>query len=284
MGQDLSGKVAIVTGGASGIGRAMAELFVAEGAKVLIVDINAALGAEVAAKLGADAAFHKADVSKREEIQAAVDAAVSRFGGLHVMCNNAGFPGRGIPRFLDDDLQEYERILAINFLGTVYGSQSAAGHMAKHGGGSIINTASIAGILPGFGFTAYRASKAALINFSKSIAIDLAEYGIRVNAIAPGSIKTPITDFRQPGMTEEQFLRVRAEGDRIMMSYQPLRTQGRPEDVAQAALFLASDRARQVTGILMPVDGGITAGDSVNHTANTIAARERILGKSGAQT
>ena len=277
MAQDLAGKVALVTGGASGIGRAMAELFVAEGAKVLIADINEGQGAAVAAELGAAAAFRKTDVSRQDQVQAAVDFAVSRFGGLHVMCNNAGLPGRPVARFLDDDLQEYERILAINYLGTVYGSHSAGRHMAKHGGGSIINTASIAGVLPGFAFICYRASKAAIINFTKSTAIDLAEYGIRVNALAPGSIKTPATDYRKPGMSDEAFRRVRAESDRMMMSYKPLKTQGLPVDVAQAALFLASDRARQITGVLLPVDGGISAGDTVNHAGELMAAHEEIL-------
>jgi len=277
MGQELSGKVAIVTGAASGLGRAMAELFVSEGAKVVIADINEEQGAAVVAKIGAGACFQPTDVSKPEQVQAAVEFAVARFGGLHVMCNNAGFPGRPILRFLDDDLQEYERILAINLMGVVYGSHCAGRHMAKNGGGSIINTASIAGLLPGFAFTCYRASKAALINFSKSIAIDLAEFGIRVNALAPGSIKTPATDYRKPEMTEEEFRRIRAESDRVMMSYQPLKTQGRPEDVAQAALFLAGDRSRQITGILLPVDGGISAGDTVNHAGELMAAHERIL-------
>jgi NAD(P)-dependent dehydrogenase (short-subunit alcohol dehydrogenase family) len=283
MAEDLAGKAAIVTGGASGIGRAMAELFVAEGAKVLIADINEEQGAAFAAELGPNAGFQRTDVSRREQVQAAVDFAVAHFGGLHIMCNNAGFPGRPIARFLDDDLQEYERILAINFMGVVYGSHCAGQHMTKNGGGSIINTASIAGVLPGFAFTCYRASKAAIINFSKSIAIDLAEYGIRVNALAPGSIKTPATDFRKPGMTEAEFRLTRAESDRVMLSYQPLKTQGRPDDVAQAALFLASDRARQITGILMPVDGGISAGDPVNHAGELMAAHERILGQMNAE-
>ncbi len=277
MAQDLAGKVAIVTGGASGIGRAMAELFVSEGAKVVIADINESQGSAVAAQLGSSVRFSRTDVSRREEVQAAVDRAIATFGALHVMCNNAGLPGRPIARFLDDDLQEYERILAVNFMGVVYGSHCAGRHMARNGGGSIINTASIAGVMPGFAFTCYRASKAAIINFSKSAAIDLAEYGIRVNALAPGSIRTPATDYRKPEMSEEAFRRIRAESDRLMMSYKPLKTQGVPEDVAQAALFLASDRSRQITGILMPIDGGISAGDPVNHAGELMAAHERIL-------
>jgi NAD(P)-dependent dehydrogenase (short-subunit alcohol dehydrogenase family) len=277
MGQELAGKVAIVTGGASGIGRAMAELFVAEGAQVVVADIDVALGEEVVAQLGEGAAFRRTDVADRDQVEATVALAVARFGGLHVMCNNAGLPGRPIERFFDEDLQEWERIFAINVMGTTYGCQAAARHMAKAGGGSIINTASIAGVMPGFAYVGYRASKAAVINLTKSIAIDLAEYGIRVNALAPGAIKTPILDYREPGMTDEDTVRVRAVMDTAMMAYQPLKTQGRPSDVAEAALFLASDRSRQITGILLPVEGGITAGDPVNRSALIREGRERVL-------
>jgi NAD(P)-dependent dehydrogenase (short-subunit alcohol dehydrogenase family) len=277
MAQELAGKVAIITGAASGIGRAMAELFVAEGAKVVIGDINEAEGAAFARALGANAAFQKADVSKREDVKALVDFGVSRFGALNIMCNNAGLPGPPSPRFLGDSLDAYERIIAVNYLGTVWGTHAAAHHMAKHGGGAILNTASIAGITPGFGYIGYRASKAAVVNFTKSAAIDLGEFGIRVNALAPGSIKTPIMDYREPGLSEPEVLRVRAEIDRVMTSYQVLKTHGQPIDVAQAALFLVSDRARQITGILMPIDSGITAGDPANHAADVNAAIQAEL-------
>jgi NAD(P)-dependent dehydrogenase (short-subunit alcohol dehydrogenase family) len=275
--QDLAGKVAIVTGGASGIGRATAELFVAEGAKVVVADVNAAQGEELVAQLGASAVFQKADVSKRADVQALVDLAVSRFGGLHVMFNNAGVGGKMVPHFLDDDLEDYERVIGVNLMGVVYGTQFAARHMAKNGGGAIINTASIAGLLPGFTLMQYRSSKSAVIGFSKSVSIDLAAHNIRVNVLAPGSIKTPMTAFGEPGMTAEDVTRIRLETDKVFMSYQPLKRQGRPEDAAQAVLFLASDRAVQVTGIVMPIDGGITAGDPINHAADILAARERVI-------
>lgn len=277
VGQDLAGKVAIVTGGASGIGRATVELFAAEGAKVVIADVDAARGEELAAGLGENAVFRKTDVSKREEVQALVDLAVSRFGGLHIMFNNAGIGGKMYANFLDDPLEDYERVLGVNLMGVVYGAQFAARHMAKHGGGAIINTASIAGLLPGYTLMQYRSSKSAVIGFSKAIAIDLAAHNIRVNVLAPGSIKTPMTDFGEPGMTADDVARIRAETDKVFMSYQPLKRQGRPEDAAQAVLFLASDRAAQVTGVVMPVDGGITAGDPVNHAADILAARTRVI-------
>jgi len=266
-----------VTGGASGIGRATAELFVAEGAKVVIADLDVARGEELAASLGDAAVFQRTDVSKREGVQALVDLAISHFGGLHVMFNNAGIGGKMHPHFLDDDLADYERVIGVNLMGVVYGTQFAARHMAKHGGGAIINTASVAGLLPGFTLLQYRSSKYAVVGFSKAVAIDLAEHGVRVNILAPGSIKTPMTDFGEPGMTPAEVARIRAETDRVLMSYQPLKRQGSPADAAQAVLFLASDRAAQITGVALPVDGGITAGDPTNHAADIQAARQRVI-------
>jgi NAD(P)-dependent dehydrogenase (short-subunit alcohol dehydrogenase family) len=210
-------------------------------------------------------------------VQALVDLAVSRFGGLHVMFNNAARPGKMYPHFLDDDLADYEAVLRVNWMGVVWGSQFAARHMARNGGGVIVNTASIAGLLPGHTLMQYRSSKSAVIGFSKSIAIDLAPLGIRVNVLAPGSIKTPITNFAEPGMSADDVARIRAETDKVMMSSQPLKRQGRPEDVAQAMLFLVGDRAQQITGVVLPIDGGITAGDPTNHAADIVAARQRVL-------
>src|SRR3954449_7149839 len=159
MGGELAGKVAIVTGGASGIGQATAELFVEEGAEVVIADVNANAGEEVAAKLGGNAAFKRADVSSADDVQAIVDVAVDRFGGLHIMINNAGIGGSP-RRFLTDDFRDFDRMMAVNLLGVMLGTPRAARHMASNGGGAIINTTSIAGINPGAGFTNYRAAKA----------------------------------------------------------------------------------------------------------------------------
>jgi NAD(P)-dependent dehydrogenase (short-subunit alcohol dehydrogenase family) len=277
MGQDLAGKVAVVTGGANGIGRASVELFVAEGASVMIADMDADRGVALADALGAGAVFQRTDVSKREEVQALVDGAVERFGRLDIMFNNAGVAGKMYPSFLDDDLADYERVIGVNLMGVVYGTQFAARRMAKTGGGAIINSASIAGMLPGFTLMQYRSSKFAVIGFSKAVAIDLAQYGVRVNVLAPGSIKTGLTDFGEPGMTADDIVRIRARTDKVFMSYQPLKRQGSPADVAEAALFLASDRAAQITGVVLPVDGGITAGDPVNHAADILAARREAI-------
>lgn len=277
MGQDLAGKVAIVTGGAGGIGRATVELFVREGARVVIADINDEQGESLADELGGSAFYQRVDVSKAEQMQSLVDIAVERFGGLDIMFNNAGISGAQYPRFLDDDLADFDRVIGINLFGVMSGSRSAGRYMSKHGGGVIINNASIAGLLPGQALMTYRATKAAVIMFSKSLAIDLAEYGIRVNCLAPGHIRTGLTAFSMPGMSPEQIERVKQAIAPAFDSNQPLKRHGKPDDVAQSVLFLASDRAAQITGVVLPVDGGITAGDPVNHLREIMAARAQAL-------
>jgi NAD(P)-dependent dehydrogenase (short-subunit alcohol dehydrogenase family) len=254
---ELAGKVAIVTGGASGIGRATVELFVAEGARVVIADVDEALGKEVAGELGEAAAFQRTDVANADDLQAVVDFAVERFGGLHVMFNNAGIGGSFAP-FLEADFLDFDRVVAVNLYGVMVGSQRAARHMAAHGGGSIINTSSIAGLMAGAGVLTYRATKAAVIHFSKSIAIDLAPHDIRVNCIAPAHIKTAITSY---------------DMGPVIKFTQPLQRQGTSEDVAQAALYLASDRSAQVTGIVLPVDGGTTAGPPAGVLREVLSTR-----------
>lgn len=277
MGQELAGKVAIVTGGAGGIGRATVELFVREGARVVIADINDEQGESLARELGDAAFYQRVDVSKAEQMQTLVDIAVERFGGLDIMFNNAGISGAQYPRFLDDDLGDFDRVVGINLFGVMSGSRCAGRYMSKHGGGVILNNASIAGLLPGQALMTYRATKAAVIMFSKSLAIDLAEYGIRVNCLAPGHIRTGLTAFSMPGMSAEQIERVKQAIAPAFDSNQPLKRHGKPEDVAQTVLFLASNRAAQITGVVLPVDGGITAGDPVNHLREIMAARALAL-------
>jgi NAD(P)-dependent dehydrogenase (short-subunit alcohol dehydrogenase family) len=257
---ELAGRVAIVTGGASGIGRGLAERFVAEGARVVIADVAEDLGAELAATLGPDAFFRRTDVSDPEQVGALVAAAVEKFGGLHVMVNNAGISGTMHPRLFDDDLADFHRIMAVNVLGVMAGTRDAARHMAANGGGSIINVSSIGGIQAGGGVMTYRASKAAVIQFTKSAAIELAHYEIRVNAIAPGNIPTPLVAKSATNMEPEKLERFEAKIRQTMRDDRPLKREGTPDDVAEAALYFATDRSRYVTGTVLPVDGGTVAG------------------------
>jgi NAD(P)-dependent dehydrogenase (short-subunit alcohol dehydrogenase family) len=256
--KELADRVAIVTGGASGIGRATVELFAEQGARVVIADTDAARGDELAAKVGGQAAFKRTDVTDVDEVEQVVDFATAHFGGLHVMVNNAGVSGsRRYGRFLDDPLDDFQRVMGVNLFGVMAGSQGAGRYMARNGGGSIVNIASIAGLSAGGGVVSYRAAKAAVIHFSRSIAIDLAEDGIRVNCVAPGHISTGMTSYDMAA---------------VMRLTQPLKRQGLPRDVAEAVLYLASERSAQVTGIVLTVDGGTTAGPPIRQMREITAA------------
>ncbi|MDL9938114.1 glucose 1-dehydrogenase [Gordonia sp. ABSL1-1] len=259
MADGLSGKVAVVTGGASGLGQGIVEKFLAEGARVVIADIDDEGGRTLADTAGGAAEFVHTDVSDPAQIAAAVDLAVEKFGGLDVMVNNAGISGSMHPNFLDDDLADFDRVLSVNLLGVMAGTQAAARHMVAHGGGSIINISSIGGIQPGGSVLTYRASKAGIIHFGKSVAIELAQQGVRVNTIAPGAIPTPLlaASAVKMGADAEAFTTM-IRG--IMAQNRPLNQEGTAEDVAEAALYFASDRSRYVTATLLPVDGGTVAG------------------------
>lgn len=278
MAKELEGKVAIVTGGAGGIGKATVELFAAEGARVLIADVNDGAGEALAREVGAAAAYRHTDVGKQEQVEALVAEAVARFGRLDIMFNNAGISCAAFPDFIDDTFENFHEVVAVNLFGPMVGTQAAARVMIKQGGGGVVlNNASIAGLLAGQAMMTYRATKAGLIHFSKSAAIDLARYGIRVNCLVPGHIRTPLSSFEQ-GSQDSNVADLSKQIDAVYLSNQPLKRRGQAEDVAQAALYLASDRARQVTGIAMPVDGGVTTGDPVNHLADIFAARQQVLG------
>ena len=273
----LGGKVAIVTGGASGLGLATVELFAKEGASVVIADVDVERGEALARRVGASAAFRRADVAIADEVQEIVDFTVARFGALHIMVNNAGLSVGARDRFLDDDLQDFPRMVGVNLHGVMLGTQRAARHMARNGGGSIINTSSIAAIKAGFGVMTYRASKAGVLHFTKCVAIDLAEYGIRVNCIAPGHIRTDMTTYAAPGMAPEVVERIKRAVGSVTASSRPLKRQGTPADFAEAALFLASERSAYLTGVVLPVDGGVSAGDPINHLQEIMAARARAI-------
>ena len=201
---EFEGKVAIVTGGASGIGRATVETLRQRGASVVIADVRDGDGTELARALGARARFDLVDVSDPEQIAALVERTVADLGGVDIMVNNAAVSSP-LRSLLDDDLADFHRIMSVNVLGVMAGTKFAARHMADHAGGSIVNMTSIGGILAGGGVMTYRASKAAVIQFTKSAAIELAHYEIRVNAIAPGNIRTAIVRKSAAGADAEQL-------------------------------------------------------------------------------
>jgi NAD(P)-dependent dehydrogenase (short-subunit alcohol dehydrogenase family) len=248
--QELAGKVAIVTGGAGGIGQATAQVLVAEGARVVIADVDVEAGRAVAERLGDAVAFKETDVSDLDQVQALIEFAADRYGALDIMFNNAGI-GSPLQRFLRDDLEDFSRIMGVNLFGVIAGSQRAAQYMKDNGGGCIINNASIAALNPGAGMISYRASKAAVAHVTKCMAIDLAPYAIRVNCLTPAHIRTNITTY---------------EMGPVLRYLQPLDRVAQPEDVANAVVFLSSDRAAQVTGVVLPIDGGTTAGPSYEQT------------------
>ena len=277
MGQDLAGKVAIITGGAMGIGRASVELFVEHGARVAIADWNEEQGQALADRLGANVFFQKTDVSQEDQLQALVDRTVKDFGGLHIMFNNAGI-GDALPKdFLTADFSNFDQVARVNLLGVMLGTQAAARHMAQHGGGSIVNISSSSSLLPGHGLWTYRATKAGVNNFTASAAIDLGPHFIRVNAVSPANIPSEMGFSRSKDMNPEQAALFAQTVMDIRMKLHPLKRQSYGRDIAQACLFLGSDRAKQVTGIVLPVDAGSTCGAPQSLIAEIAEAREAAL-------
>ncbi|OBI92940.1 SDR family oxidoreductase [Mycobacterium sp. 1245805.9] len=257
MSVSLSGKVAIVTGGASGLGRGIVEKFAAQGANVVVADVNDNAGQDVAAQCGSRVWFHHTDVADAAQVEALVQVAVDRYGGLDVMVNNAGISSKMHKSFLDDDLEDFHRVMSINVLGVMLGTRAAARHMAVHDGGAIVNVASIGGLQPGSGVMTYRASKAAVIHFSKSVATELAPVGISVNCIAPGGIPTPILASSVSGLSPDALERFVERTRAKMRNDRPLPREGTPDDVAEAALYLATSVT--TTGTVLTVDGGTSA-------------------------
>ncbi|HEX3916874.1 MAG TPA: glucose 1-dehydrogenase [Caulobacteraceae bacterium] len=253
MGQ-LDGKVAIITGAASGMGRASAILFSREGAHVVLADLNGP-GGEAAAKEASEAGqgcvFQRTDVSSEADIAALVARALSEFGRLDVMFNNAGIGG-AIGALESIAVEDWDRTQAVCLRSVFLGIKHAVGPMRAQGGGAIVSTASIAGI-DGFpNLHAYCAAKAGVVNLTRSASIEFAADLIRINCIAPGGVSTPIigggSNFNKAAI------------DAALVGAQPLPVAGQPDDIAAAALFLASDAARFITGHCLVVDGGATAG------------------------
>ncbi len=250
----LDGKVALVTGGASGIGAATVRLFAAEGARVVIADMQDDKGQDVARALGADGTFVHVNVTLEAEVQAAVETAVERWGRLDCLFNNAGFGGALGP-IESTSVDEYDMTFDVLLKGVFLGIKHAAPVMKRQRAGSILSTASVAGIEAGVGPHLYSVAKAGVIHLTKSVALELGEYGIRANCICPGAIVTPLAVGR-PAPTERQVEGLR----RGAADMHALGRVGEPEEIARAALWLASDDASFVTGQALAVDGGITAG------------------------
>lgn len=271
----LDGRVAIVTGGGSGIGRASALVFLREGARVVIGDLNEAslAGTVTLARAQGTAdrlASLRVDVAAEGDVAALMALAVERFGGLDCLFNNAGVGGAFGP-IGETTVEEWDFTFAVLVRGVFLGIKHGAARMKAQGrGGSIINTASIAGLGGGAGPHAYSAAKAAVANLSRSVSAELAAHRIRVNAIAPGMIKTPLA----MGRREEAW-------DNLARQKQPWPDLGLPEHIADTALFLASDDSRFITGQVIVVDGGLTAmgPDLFGHEAGS-----RMLRKAGLNT
>jgi 3alpha(or 20beta)-hydroxysteroid dehydrogenase len=237
----LKDKVAVITGGASGIGKATGLRFSQAGAKVVLADIQD--GSDVAREAGG--IFVKTDVSKEGQVKALMEAAVSEYGKLDIVVNNAGI-GEG-NEIKDISEAELDRILGVNTKGVLWGMKHSVPHIAD--GGSIINTASYAGLAAFPSYGSYTASKCAVIGLTKTAALELAPRGIRVNAVCPGTIDTPIN---AGPMAEVELA--------LATHVHPLRRLGRPEEVAALFHFLASDESAFITGVAIPIDGGLSAG------------------------
>ncbi len=248
----LAGKRAIVTGAASGIGRASARRFAAEGAALVLADVDETGVNETArliASAGGRARAVVADVGDDAAVAALVALSVEQHGGLEVMYANAGIVGRLVP-FGELTADDWTTVLRVNLIGAFLCVKHAGAHMRAHGGGSIICTASVAGLRAGAGPAHYSASKAGIVNLVQLAAQDLTGTGVRVNAICPGLIET--------GMTQPVFDAARAAGkEQKIGQLNPTRRGGQPDEIAAAALFLASDDSSYVNGVALPVDGGL---------------------------
>lgn len=242
--KDTEGKVAIVTGGSSGIGKAISKRLIEEGMEVVIADIDEDKGQHTADEIGAD--FMQCDVSSFDQVENVVDSTVEEHGKLDVMVNNAGI---GSDHDIEDmEIQEWRQVLSVDLDGVMHGMKAATPHL-KETEGFIINTASIYGLVGDVGATAYNAAKGGVVNFTRSVADDLARYNVNVNSICPGFVDTPMIE---EAMEEEEF-------KQHVLGETPMGRVAEPEEIAGAAAFLASSDASYITGVNLPVDGGWTS-------------------------
>lgn len=252
----VTGKVALVTGSAAGIGRATALQFAAEGAKVVVSDIAEGGGEETAAmirKNGGEAAFIRADVAKAADVAALIAQTVTRFGRLDCACNNAGIEGTVAP-FIDQTEENFDRIINVNLKGVFLCLKAEITQMLTQGGGSIVNLASIAGLIGFPGLSPYVASKHAVNGLTKNAALEYAKQGIRVNSVCPGGIDTRMLDS-----LADQATGGKMTSREMMDNLHPMGRIGTPDEVAKLIVWLASDSASFVTGVNVPVDGGFVA-------------------------
>ncbi len=246
----LSNKIALITGATSGIGRATALAFAAEGAKVVVTGRRQAEGEQVVAEIlanGGEAIFVQTDVSIESQAENAVNQTIEKFGRIDILFNNAGVEGSFSSPLHENGGDVYDNVFSINVKGLLFVHKHAVRAMLQSGGGAIVNTSSIAGHIGFPGAGVYDASKHAIEGLTKTAALELAKAGIRVNAVAPGAIQTEMAD--------------RALGDHkdYVAGMHPIGRLGRPEEIAAAVVFLASDAASFITGVSLPVDGGFTA-------------------------
>ncbi len=250
----LQDKIAVITGAASGIGRATAVLFAQEGARLVLADVQEKGLQQTLAgvkEAGGEAVIKPVDVSVEQQVKALIDLGLATYGRIDILINNAGITGK-MAGPEEQDGEDWKKVLEVNLLGAMYGIKHVSRHMQERGSGAIVNTASVAGIRSGAGGNAYSASKAALINFTQTAACDLGGFNVRVNAVCPGLIET--------GMTKPVFDYARSAGKEAKLGSRcELRRYGRPEEIAAAILFLAGDEASFITGQALAVDGGNTA-------------------------
>ncbi|MEH2473587.1 NAD(P)-dependent dehydrogenase (short-subunit alcohol dehydrogenase family) [Nitrobacteraceae bacterium AZCC 2161] len=255
----LNDKVAVITGATSGIGLRTAEIFVQEGAKIVIAGRRAPEGEALASKLGANCSFRQTDVTDEAQMRALIDHAVEKFGRIDCLFNNAGGPAQtgGIEGL---EVGRFDAAMATLVRSVMLGMKHAAPHMKRQGSGSIINNGSIAGRVAGYSSSViYGAAKAAVIHLTKCVAMELGEAGVRVNSISPGAIATGIFG-KALGMSVEAAEQTPAAMREIFKTAQPIPRAGLPDDIAYAAVFLASDESSFVNGNDLVVDGGVTGG------------------------